>query len=527
MADAYTGTEAQAPSSDDKELDAFLRRYDKAKKRKDLSQKIIDECYEYALPLRERPYSSRGTEEPDTDNLFDSTAPAALQDLASQMLDDVWPVDAKPFELTSGPDIPQNMAEELNKSLSPVTEDIITTINNSNFRNEAHEALQDWGIGTGVLLPEEGNALEPVRFRALPLPEVCLDTGPFDSVDAMFRPREVKCADLKTLWPDGNFGQDLTQGINETPERKVDVVEGTYRDWTKKGTETWKYCVFAPKEKHKIKDGEYTGDGSKPFVDFSFTRVAGEVMGRGPVMLALPDIKTLNLTKRFILENADLAIAGVWQAEDDGVLNVDTVRIEPRTIIPKAPGSKGLERLDIKDSGFNVAELVIADLQNSIKQVMFGDDLGEPNKTPFTATEVLERSANRARRRAGPYNRLVNELLFQVVRRVAYIRIKQGAFKLPALDGRAIRIRPLAPITRAQAQDEILRHQRFMEMMLMTQGPQQTAMLVNSEEWGRWLAKKMGVEPTLVRGRIEAKQMQQAIAAMQAMAVAQTGKAIQ
>lgn len=507
-----------SPPSDDKELDMFLRRYKRAKERKELSQRIVDECYEYALPMRERPYSSKGTEEPDTDNLFDSTAPAALQDLASQMLDDVWPVDAKPFELTAGPDIPPNMQDELNKQLSPITDDIISTINNSNFRNEAHESLMDWGIGTGILLPEEGDALDPVRFRNLPLPEACLDTGPYDTVDAMFRPRQVRCCDLKTLWPDGEFGDEMTRMMTDSPESKVEIIEGTMRDWSEKSTETWHFCVFAPKSKQKIKTSEFTGDGSKPFIDFSFTRVPGEVMGRGPVMIALPDIKTLNLTKQFVLENADLAIAGVWQAEDDGILNVDTVRIEPRSIIAKAPGSKGLERLDIKDSGFSVADIVITDLQNSIKQIMFGDDLGQPDKTPFTATEVLERTSNRARRRAGPYNRLINELLFQVVKRVAYIRIKQGAFKLPAIDGRSIRIRPLAPITRAQAQDEILRHQRYMEMMLTTQGPQQTALIVNSEEYGRWLAKKMGVEPTLVRGRIETKQMQQAIAAMSAMA---------
>ena len=516
--------DSPGPSSDDKELDEFLRRYNRAKSRKELSERIIDQCYEYALPLRERKYSSKGTESPDTDNLFDSTAPAAVQDLSSQMLDDIWPVDAKPFELAAGPDLPPNTVEEMNKALAPITEDIISTVNNSNFRNEAHEALQDWTIGTGVILPEEGDSLEPVRFRCLPLPEVCFDTGPFDNVDAMFRPREPKASELETLWPGGDFGQELNQAMKDSPDRKIKVIEGSMRDWSVKGTETWKFCVFALQEKQKIKSGEFTGDGSKPFIDFSFTRVPGEVMGRGPVMIALPDIKTLNLVKQFVLENADLAIAGIWQGEDDGILNLDTVRIEPRTIIPKAPGSKGLERLDVKDSGFSVAEIIIADLQNSIKQIMFGDDLGIPDKTPFTATEVLERVANRARRRAGPYNRLVNELLFQVVRRVAYIRVKQGAFKLPAIDGRAIKIRPLAPITRAQAQDEILRHQRYMEMMLTTQGPQQTALIIDGLEYGRWLATKMGVEPRLVRTRIASQQMQQAIAAMSAMAMAQGQK---
>ena len=520
MAD-YAAPASPGTGSDDPELEAFLRRYDRAKKRRAMSQTLVDECYEYALPLRERVYSSRGTEAPDTENLFDSTAPAALQDLASQMLDDIWPVDAKPFDLGAGSDIPPQLHDEMNKKLAPITEDIIETVNNSNFRNEAHEALMDWGIGTGILLPEEGDALEPVRFRCLPLPDVCFDTGPRDSVDAMFRPREIRAGDLKILWPDGAFGKDIEKTIAESPEAKIEVVEGTERDWTKRDRETWKFGVVAPKHKQKIAAGAHAGDGSKPFIDFSFTRIPGEVMGRGPVMIALPDIKTLNLVKQFVLENADLAIAGVWQAEDDGIINLDTVRIEPRTIISKAPGSKGLERLDIRDGGFNIAELVISDLRNSIKEIMFGDDLGSPNKTPFTATEVLERTSNRARHRAGPYSRLINELLFQVVRRVAYIRVKQGAFQLPSLDGRTIRIRPLAPITRAQAQDEILRHQRYMEIMLTTQGPQQTALTINGGEFGRWLAQKMGVEPRLVRTRIESQKMEQAIAAMSAMAATQ------
>ena len=510
----------EGPASDSY-LDPLMRRYKRACDRRALNDSIIDECYEFALPLRERPYASKEDGKPDLERLFDSTAPTALQDLASQFLDDTWPVDAKPFDLKAGREIPENSREQLDRLLSPIAEDIIETVNNSGFRNEAHESLMDWGIGTGCLLIDEGDALEPIRVRALPLAECYFDTGPYDTIDALFRPRKIRYGDLLILWPDGKFTDDHRRMMNEKPLDNCEIVESACRDWTSKGTEKWKQCVFIPKDRHEIQRTESTGDGSKPFIDFSFTRVPGEIIGRGPVMTALPDIKTLNLTKQFVLENADLHISGIWQAEDDGVLNLDTIRIEPRTIISKAPGSAGLERLDMKSSGFDVSQLIVEELQHSIRKTMFSQDLGPTDKTPMSATEVLERTADRARRLAGPYNRLINELLFQVIRRVAYIRVKQGAFKIPAIDGRVIKIRPLAPITRAQAQDEILRHLRYFEIMLQTVGPQQTQVLANSEKWGRWLAGKQGVEPTLLNTKIETAQINKAIAAMTAMAAAQ------
>ena len=160
----------------------------------------------------------------------------------------------------------------------------------------------------------------------------------------------------------------------------------------------------------------------------------------------------------------------------------------------------------------NVGELIIKDLQGQIRSIFFGDDLGPPKNTPMSATEVLERSSSRARRRAGPYQRLIVELLFQTVRRVAYLLVRQGRIKLPAIDGRRVIFRPLSPLTRAQAQDEILRHDRYLEMLNMRLGPQVTATLFDFEKYGEWLARKIGVEPSLVRTQGERKQMVQAVA---------------
>ena len=41
-----------------------------------------------------------------------------------------------------------------------------------------------------------------------------------------------------------------------------------------------------------------------------------------------------------ILENAQMSISGMYQVEDDGVVNVDNIALIPGTIIPKAAGSQ-------------------------------------------------------------------------------------------------------------------------------------------------------------------------------------------
>jgi hypothetical protein len=62
-------------------------------------------------------------------------------------------------------------------------------------------------------------------------------------------------------------------------------------------------------------------------------KIPGGSYGIGPVYDALPDCKELNETKRMEKAAQDLAISGMWIAEDDGVLNPRTVKVGPRRII--------------------------------------------------------------------------------------------------------------------------------------------------------------------------------------------------
>lgn len=490
----------------------FRKRYDEAKRIRDLSAEVIDSCYEYALPLRQRSYM-QANQPVRVDRLFDGTAVTALQGLASSTLDDVWPADQTPFELVSGL-ADEGRRDEANRILAGASKQIIDLTNNSNFRSAAHEMLLDWGIATGFMTQNRGTVLTPLEFEALPLTEVVAGIGPFGRVDLLAREREVRIGEIEVLWPGVIIPTDLAQKIAQDPDQKQKVLEGEERDWSVRNEEAWVFRVIWGD--HVLLERRETGIGSCSFVAPSFSRVAGEPLGRGPVQMALPDIRVANELRELLLEHADMALTGMFQYDDDGVFNPDTAELGPGALIPRASNSRGLEPVEM-GTDLRTGEIQMDQLQNAIREALFVNDLGDLSKTPRSATEVMQRTADRARRQSGSYGRLLTEWLFpQIARSWWLLRKMQGATDLPPIDGDRIRVRPLSPLTRAQAQDDILRHIRFLEIMPMVGGPQASALMVDQDKFAPWLAERVGFNPTLLRPEAERAKLIQSIATLAA-----------
>ncbi|MCA0451217.1 MAG: head-tail connector protein [Proteobacteria bacterium] len=504
--------QARTPGADDEEYATFAAGLKRAQARRDLANSVIDECYEFAMPLRERPYSDGQDYRVKSERLFDATAPDAIEDGASAMADDVWPLDAEPFTLEPGKTVDPAKKEEFAKALAAITDDITTTIYNSNYRKACEGALQDWHIGSGFLLLDEGDFDQPLVSRVLPLSEALPDLGPRDEIDKLYRkPIKVRASDIKLRWPDAKLPEQLAKIAAETPDRDIEFQEGAARDWSVKSAETWVSRVAWPEGKAIIRRRVDKGHGSKPFVDFHYSNVPGHVLARGPVQTALPWIKTVNTVMELALYGLELNMTGAFQAEDDGVINPDTTRIEPQSVLIVGQGSGGLKSLT-GDIRVRDGQWILDGLRADIRRTITGDDLGPVKNSPMSATEVLERAAARARRRSGPYSGLIVGLMQQTVSRVAWIRQRQGAFKMSAIDGQGIAFRPLAPITRALGQDKILRFGRSMELINGALGPQTAQLVINQEEAARWVTQQFGLDPRLVRSKVEMKKLVQQIA---------------
>ena len=208
-----------------------------------------------------------------------------------------------------------------------------------------------------------------------------------------------------------------------------------------------------------------------------------------------------------------MAISGIYQMEDDGVINVDSINLVPGTIIPKAMGSQGLQ--PIQPAGrFDVAQFNLEKSQNNIKKHLYNDMLGDPNRTPASATEVAERMADLSRRMGAAFGRLQKELVQTVLQRVIYILKKQGRIELPTVNGREVRVKSVSPLAQAQANQDITAVSRFLELANGAFGPEMMQLIINSEQTVAYLAKKFGVPDNLVRDEEERKQI---VAMMQQM----------
>jgi hypothetical protein len=207
-----------------------------------------------------------------------------------------------------------------------------------------------------------------------------------------------------------------------------------------------------------------------------------------------------------ILENAQMAISGIYQMEDDGVINPDTINLVPGSIIPKAMGSAGLQPINAAGR-FDVAQLVLGDQRLNIKRALFNDMLGDPDKTPATATEVAERMADLSRRMGSAFGRLQAELIQPVLQRVIYILKKQGRIDVPTVNGREIKVRSVSPLAQAQANQDISSVARFLELVGGVFGPEMLQVLIDSEQTAVHLAKKFGVPESLIRDEEQRKQI--------------------
>ena len=491
---------------EDKIAKKYLERYEKAKAHRENFVPIFEECYEYALPQRESFYYETAGQRRD-DKIFDETAVVGVQEFASRLQAGIVPNFARWADLIGGSEVPPDQRQAIDADLEEVTEYVFEVIQNSNFSQEVHESFLDLAVGTGVLVCEEGDAVQPIRFSAIPLPHVVLDVGPDDRIDHIFRERKgVRYGQIDILYPKAKLTGDLASKAQNRPDEKTTILEIVCRDYSKKNVEAWWSYAICMTTKAVIYKREMQGIGSNPYIPFRWSKCAGEVYGRGPLFNALSAIKTTNLTIELILENAQMAISGIYQMEDDGVINPDNIQLIPGTIIPKGVGSAGLQ--PINPAGrFDVAQLVLNDMRLNIKRALYNDMLGDPNKTPASATEVAERMADLSRRMGAAFGRLQAELVQPVLQRVIYILKKQGRIEIPTVNGREVKVRSTSPLAQAQANQDIGSVTRFLQTVGGTFGPELLNVLIDSEETSVFLARKFGVPDNLIRDPEQRKQI--------------------
>lgn len=476
-------------------------------------QSIYEDAYSLALPQRNT-FNNKTPGQEKNATVYDSTLQKSTVKLAGMLQSTIVPPFTQWFKLKPGPFLTENRDEAV-KKLDFISDVLYAAMQPSNFDVSSGEFFLDLIIGTGAMLVLEGNDVSPFNFIAVPIEEYALEEGPNSSIGAVFRKYSKPARVLKQMWPDMEESPELKKLILEEPGKQVAIQEITYYD---SEDDVWRYAIILEKVDSEPRSSVKRKFDTNPWIISRWIKCAGETYGRGPVLNALPDAKTANMAKKLELQNASLAIAGVWMARNNGVFNGNAIRIVPGAVIPVSStgGAQGadLARLDV-GGDINYSQIVQKDLQQNIKDAMFDRSIPDQGAVR-SATEWVVRSQELQEAIGSPFGRLFQEFIRPLVRRMLEILKNKGILDNDMeVNGGTVDVQIIGALAQAQAMKEVEAINNWGQMSMALTGPEAFMGTARVENIPAVIGDLLGITPDLIRTEAEKEEIAKAVAQQQ------------
>lgn len=479
-------------------------------------EQVWRDCLDYTFPLRVDGFSGTIVDaqqgQQKKARVLDSTATDASRILASSIMSGLTPANAIWFELDVGDE-----SQDEKRWLGDAALTIWTNIHQANFDAEGYEACLDVvAAGWFVLFIDEDRIDGGLVFQQWAISGCYVSSSRADGVvDTIYREHQMTAAAAIREFGDRAVSETLRKKAQDKPDDLVTFIHAIYpRTPHVVGARMAKNLPFASvkveaETKHVVAEG---GFHEFPCVVPRWLRIPRSSYGVGPVFDALPDVRQLNELKAMELAAADVAIAGMWIAEDDGVLNPRTVKIGPRKIVV-ANSVDSMKPLQT-GSNFQLSFEMTDRLQASIRKTLMADQLQPQDGPAMTATEVHVR-VQMIRQLLGPvYGRLQAEYLRPLVERCFGLCFRAGILGEPpqSLAGRDFSVRYVSPLARAQRLEEVTAVERlYQNVGALAQAKGDTAIFDRIDEHAALevVADGLGVPGKLLRSQDDVQKIRQ------------------
>lgn len=491
-------------------IKAVKKRADKAFEEKNNSRSYLEDAYRYSQPQRNL-YNENTPGIQKNSHLFDSTLLTATRKSANKFVNLMFPAFQNWLKMEAGPkwNDQKDFKNKLNKQLQDRTDKMFDIIHHrSNFQNAIGEVTLDMMVSNGVMTVQKGDIREPVSYKAVPQLEVALEIGPNGSDGGVYRDFELAAGLIEATWPDVKMTKDLEDAKKNDPSKKFRLIEALYRDYD---TDKIYYDVLIKGGGEVVERIVERELRRNPYVIGRLMRAANEANGRGPVLDAMPDAKTLNKLIELTLKNATLAVSGVYTVVDDGVINPENVKISPLSFIPVArnsghPAGPSIAALD-RSGDFNVSNLEQDRLQDAIKKTMMDNELPPLTGQPRTAAEIISRIRQFADDQGATYGRIVRDVVAPLWSNTDDILTYDWGILDPilgpngeelTLDGESLTVKITSPLAQQQNLNEVENLTQAIEISRALFGPQVTAAAFKMQNIPAYIARKLGVDEDLI-----------------------------
>lgn len=408
-----------------------MRKADRCWNERNAWDAIYCEAYDFAIPNR-RP-GGRGKSKRLGQMIYDMTATTSIMHGAGQLVRQVFPPGQQPFIMEAGPLIKSRMAERevdfLNRSFSMMAKNVFPFFQTGDFDTAMHETAIDLFVGTGAIMPMKGPSIEePLIFVNIPFDKIACATDLYGRQHYITWKEMFGREAIIEQWKDGKYTNEFKQAAIDRPYDEIEL----YQDFYRLPDGRWRFCAYV----RELPDFIVSNiTQARPIAVPRFYRAPGEPYGRGPLLMALPTIKTLNKAQELALKSAAIQMLGIWGFRAGGTFNPDAVRVGPGEFWPmqSTGGILGpdVSRIDPASGRLDIARMVIGNSQEQVRDALLDTRLSNDGGTPPSAMEVAAKVRQNANVHIGAYGRLVNEIMPVIVPRAIEILNEWGIVQMP------------------------------------------------------------------------------------------------
>lgn len=366
-----------------------------------------------------------------TKKIYDNTGADAAQKLAAGLYSRTVNPASKWFYITletADEELENN--SEINKWFD-IARDRTQSVINKRGTGALYQTYCDLTSLCNAVLFIQEDPISGVSFRTYPIDRVDIAEDYRGVVDTVYRKFEMTLRQIDQEFP-GKLPHDKLQQMETEPDAKA-----------------WVLHVVAPRKDRDpdkidnlnmpfeslyiLCEGpvllEESGYPEMPYAVARLEVLAGELYGRGPATIALPEVKSLNEMAKLQLDGSNMRLRPPLDVPLNAYVN-------PIQLIP------GYKNLNQDEGGRRITALNVAgDLQytakdielqqNKVKEIFYNDQLYLRTNAEMTATEVQKRSEIQMQLMGPWQGRLELELFEPMINRILGILIRQGEVPPP------------------------------------------------------------------------------------------------
>lgn len=518
------------------EAKRIKQRFEALKQSLSTYHATCEEIAEYMFPSRigfvTKPYQGQKIHK----KIYDGTALWALNELAS-MLHGMLTNSASRWFFVRTTDKKMMENREVLVWLDDLADDLLGLFADprTNFNSQVHELYLDLvGFGQGTMYLQETPFDDPgIMYKTMHPAEVVFDENHLGQVDTVYRKVPMKARNIvKRFGGEGKLPVGFEELATKKPDELMEVLNevkprnerdpNVFNAQNMPFSSTWILMESRTKGVNASTIISESGYNYFPYLVPRWTKMAGEITGRGCGERALADTRMLQQQVKTVLKGAQKKVDPPLLVPDDGFIL--PVRTTPSGLnfYRYGMGSNEMIRaLDTKgDIGLGL-EMIEATRQQILRAFYQDKFKLQKENIEMTRYEAEERTQENLRAMSPMLGRIEVEFLNQLFETTIEIRAKQR--KLPPVpqilldQGANLKIHYAGPLARAQKTSEAMAIQQAMQFIMpMAEANPEVLMNFNGDEIARDTPILFGLPARYLNSTAKVKQMKDAMAQQRA-----------